>query len=90
MESTKYKLLRTLSNSDIKHQDEVAETCSNIEDPFAAMNIEYLLTSYFKKNFDNVEFTEVPLGKLLCRKNKVLVGLFLKKKTVHLHTNFEY
>ena len=33
MESTKYKLLRALGNSDIKHQDEVAETCRNIEDP---------------------------------------------------------
>ena len=49
---------------------------------FAAIGIDYLLTSYVKKNFDYIEFTEVPLGKILCRRNKDLVGFLVKKKEV--------
>ena len=80
MESTKYKLLRTLGNSGIKRQSEVAETCSNTEDPFAAMDIEYLLTSYVQKKFDYVEFTAVPIGNLLCRKNRGSSRIFVDKE----------
>ena len=83
MESTKYKLLRTLGNCGVEHKNEVAEIFRDIADPFSAIGTEYLLTSYVKKNFDYDEFTEVPFGKVLCKKkNEDLVGLLLKKKKV--------
>ena len=70
MESTKYKLLCTLGNCGAEHKNEVAEVSRDIADPSSAIGTEYLLTSYVKKNFEYVEFTEVPLGKVLCRKKQ--------------------
>ena len=70
IESTKCKFLSTLGNCGVEHKNEIAEIFRDIEDPFTAIGTEYLLTSYVKKNFDYVEFTEVPLGKVLCRKKQ--------------------
>ena len=80
MESTKYKLLCTLGNCGAEHKNEVAEVSRDIADPSSAIGTEYLLTSYVKKNFEYVEFTEVPL--YCAEKNKDLVGLLSKKKRV--------
>ena len=70
MESSKYKLLRTLGNCGVEHKNEIVEIFRHIVDPFSVIGTEYLLISYVKKNFDYVEFTEVPLGKVLCRKKQ--------------------
>ena len=52
----------------MEHKNEIAEIFRDIADPFSAIGTEYLLTSYVKENFDYIEFTEVPLCKVLCRK----------------------
>lgn len=68
MESAKHELLRILCNCGVEHKNEVTEIFRDIADPFSTIGNEYLLTYYVKKNFDYVEFTEVPLDKVLCRK----------------------
>ena len=64
MKRTKYKL-RTLGYCGVEHKNEVVEIFRDIADPFCA---EYLLISYVKENLDYVDFTEVRLGKVFCRK----------------------
>ena len=80
MESTKYKLLCTLGNCGVEHKNEVAEVSRDIAYPSSAIGTEYILTSYFKKNFECVEFTEVPLGKVLCRKKQGPGRIVVKKE----------
>ena len=80
MKSRKDKLLRTLSNCGVGHKNEVAEVSCDIVYPYSANSTEYLLTSYVKKNFEYVEFTEVPLGKVLCRKKQGPGRIVVKKE----------
>ena len=41
MESTKYKLLRTLEDCGVEHKHKVAEIFCDIADPFSAIDTKY-------------------------------------------------
>ena len=86
MEGTKYKLLQTLGNCGVEHKNEVAEIFRDIADPFSAIGTEYLLISYVKKTFDYFEFTEVPLGKVLCRKKHGPSRIVVEKEESFIYT----